>query len=588
MANTDNLEKALKRSDADLAVESFLKLPENERHPWLERVVALIAPAIARQHANANWSMLMSWAARLERTPSLLPSTEANDIAWALMWGALRTKDSQRAQRWFRVLEPELRASAPTLFAAVEGAVTGTPRAEAMRRFVEADPRLGHERARARSTPAVPVTAESAHAAVLALRGTTSFADFETTVGSWLSGAPEAVRPTIAEVAGSLALRETIKRLVQGTSNPLGPLALLRTSIERGRAPIELEGAALTALRLAAPSLRDALRDRNSLKLLGQISSAGLAYPSLQPVVVALLLQVTSTSATGGVLAEFIEGLCRVHLDAKLVTHALVALASGDPFRDDTYRPSPSLLAAVDQVLGTQASAFIATLAALELKVLDNLCQWAAFNWPLPLLQRMVIVVTPGLDDQAADSMVNLVLGVLVRFQPLAAGPVDHDEVLDRPLPRECRAFWQAVEPEMLPRAPDLVPLALRHSSTSHEQVMQLALNRKPTIAHLLELWDQLRGTGFAARVDQALFERYGRDLEALTRGVLIAEAMKLPVAFKRRLGAALVDVAVGKAPTPMMEKALLLTMRWAPKSRAKGKGKTPIGRKPPNKTFPF
>ena len=74
MAGTENLEKGLRRADAEVTVQALLRLPEDERSPFLEPAGVLFRAAVQTAHEAKDWSKLTFWGSRAEKIPGLMGS----------------------------------------------------------------------------------------------------------------------------------------------------------------------------------------------------------------------------------------------------------------------------------------------------------------------------------------------------------------------------------------------------------------------------------------------------------------------------------------------------------------------------------
>jgi hypothetical protein len=255
----DDVHKGLKRNDAELAVTAFLKLPPEARAPHAAAIGALFRASVAEAHRRGDWGRLDFWAARASKDESLVGAPGSDDAArcwWALLWGALRTKDFARADLAWQRLEPVSRPRAPAL-------------ADEMKAFVESkgtkllggapptlapdvDPRLGYEATSPkRALPPMPTDPAGTEPAVLALCALHPWGVFADSVSSWSQKAPAALKGGIKACAVKLAVRELLLR-AQSRGALEGPAALIGALLREGEAPAELAQDVLLAFRVVS------------------------------------------------------------------------------------------------------------------------------------------------------------------------------------------------------------------------------------------------------------------------------------------------------------------------------------------------
>jgi len=102
MSVTENVEKGIRRGDAELALQALLRLAPADRTPFLERVGVLFRSAVQADHLAKSWSRLTFWASRAEKVPGLegaASSPERFATHWALTWGAIKTGEWETANK---------------------------------------------------------------------------------------------------------------------------------------------------------------------------------------------------------------------------------------------------------------------------------------------------------------------------------------------------------------------------------------------------------------------------------------------------------------------------------------------------------
>ncbi|HEX9297789.1 MAG TPA: hypothetical protein VF881_18235, partial [Polyangiaceae bacterium] len=67
--NLEELEKGLARNDLERAVTAFLRLAEDDRARWMDKVERLVQQEVERARAAERWRDLAAWAVLAEREP---------------------------------------------------------------------------------------------------------------------------------------------------------------------------------------------------------------------------------------------------------------------------------------------------------------------------------------------------------------------------------------------------------------------------------------------------------------------------------------------------------------------------------------
>lgn len=596
MAGTDNVEKGIRRGDAEVALQALLRLAPPERPPFIEQVGALFRLAVQADHQARNWSKLMSWASRAEKVPGLegLPgSPEFFATHWALTWAAVKTKEWNRARRWCQPLVPPLRQQAPAFAAALEAVVSGNATPELVAPFLAApspdDPRLGNEPKRHRIEWKAPTSGEDVERALLPMVGGEPWGVFAANVTRWAPLANEATRTRMLELAGHLATRETLKRLASGRAHPFEPAVLLRFAVERLNAPASLADEALLVFRLLAGRMPREVRTPEPAREFTPAALAASAYAAHRPLVVAVLTRLTFTPGASSPILKLIDQLLSQQPDLALLGKAMLLRANAGPERADAHSPSAVLVRALSTTITTDAEALGRWFDGLTPEHRENLAGWMSFVLPVDLVQAFIPAVWPWVAPAARKGLVRAVENVLLRIRDLHLPPdlddlddwLDDDDPLEGPLPPQARPFWNAVQNLVLPENLAFLPFALREARGEQPQeLVARALGEKPTIEQLLSAWDLLRihkhPAALTKQVEAQIFQRYGRDLHALIHGVMGAHQLSLPIALKRKLAEALWAQRDGVCTCSDFAQALVLAERWLQpaKPRAKKKGK--------------
>lgn len=604
MAGTDNVEKGIRRGDAEVALQALLRLPAEQRAPFVEPIGALFRAAVSADHRAKNWSKLTSWASRAEKLPGLegpAGSPEANATRWALTWGAIKTKEWERAARWCHPLAPLLAARSPRLAAAMDAVVSGNATPEAVAPFLEpgtaSDPRLGHEPKRARLEWAAPSSAEEVEGTLLAMVGREPWAVFAAQVAQWAPKMAPATRGPMLVLAGQLAVREALRRAGAGDS-PAEPAELLLLAVEVLAAPPALADEALQIFRVLANRVPQEVSTTGQARELAVGARTAGAYEPLRAMVVGVVAARKYRPEVASAILRLIEHLVGQRLEVSLVGKALLLLSNADPAaRREEHRPSPPLLRALTAAITSDAQALGRWLDEVAPPFRDNLAGWMSFLLPIEVLE----VFVPAMWRTAGGSrgeLAGMVENVILRLRDEGADPEawldEMEDPLEGPLPARARPFWNAVRDLVLPEDLAFLPFALREAREERPlDLVARALGDKPTIEKLLRAWAELwdhKHKALCRHVEGLVFERHGRDLHALIHGVVEAQSLGLPLPLKRKLAAALRSHAGGACDCPDRARALELADRWLrpPQARAKKSGKK--GRQPPvdDEPIPF
>lgn len=233
----DELDKGLKRGDAELAINALVALPREERLAVVGQVAPLFAELVQSARRAKRWSSLVEYAARADNEPALLTSLPENlrgEVQWSLMWGAAQSGQWEKAARWWKELQPAMGGRAAVLSAALDAWLVahGAPPPESLTALrLESvapaeDPRLGKESIKpTRRTVPAPQSAGEAERAVLTAAGS-GWATFADNVGQWL-GSDAQTAVAVATVAGPLCTRELLRRLASRSGRLAEPVVLL-------------------------------------------------------------------------------------------------------------------------------------------------------------------------------------------------------------------------------------------------------------------------------------------------------------------------------------------------------------------------
>lgn len=583
MGFAHDVEKALRKGNAQAAVHALGRLPALEREPFLDPVGRLFRAAVQADHRASNWSQLASWASRAEKLPGLAGAHDSADFwatSWALTWGAIKTKDWVRAQRWYEPLHAFLTTRSADFATAMAALVTGQAQPAQVARFLEAgpaeDPRLGHDSKRVRVAWAVPSSLDDIEPTLLAMVAHESWGVFASTVTSWEPQVEPEGRRRMLELAGKLATRETLKRARAGRADFGAPAELLHFAVERLGPGAPLANEALVVFRLLAalPLKTDSAHGR----ALGQAALAASAFASTLPSVLAFFSSADVTVTPS--LVKAMEPLLGKRPNAMLVGKSMLALSRADP-KTSAHRPSQALIDALSAILASDPVGLARWVEDLDEPSRENWCGWSAYCLPIATAQALLLATWPHASKRARVDLVDLVLEVLARFHFESSGFSDEDP-LDLPLPARARPFWNAVRDLVLPEDFTLLPFALREARDEDPlKLVRLALGARPAMPRILEAWDVLADAGLGRlcpALETELFSLHGHDLHALIHGLLDATSLRLPIALRRKLARALHDQRHQATNCSDRHRAFELAAKLLapPKPRAKRKNKAP------------
>jgi hypothetical protein len=590
MAGTDNVEKGIRRGDAEVSLQALLRLPAGERAPFVEPVGALFRAAVSAELRAKNWSKLISWASRAEKLPGLEGqpgSPEGLATHWALTWGAIKTKEWERAARWYRPLGPLLAERSPGFAAAMEALVSGSATAEVVAPFLGVAPaddaRLGHQPKRARLEWTAPGSAGEVEGTLLAMVGREPWAVFAAHVTQWAPKVDAATRAPMLVLAGQLAVREALKRAGADRA-PAEPAELLLLAVEALAAPPALADEALLMFRVLAARVPAEVSTAGQARELALGARIAGAYEALRPVVIPVVATKKYRPEVTSAILRLIEHLVGQRLNVPLVGKALLLLSNADPAaRKQEHRASPPLLRALTAAIASDPEALGRWLDEVTPPFRDNLAGWMSFLLPVEVLE----VFIPTLWRTAAASrgeLTGMVENVILRLREEGADPddwLDEDaDPLEGPLPARARPFWNAVRDLVLPEDLAFLPFALREAREERPlDLLSRALGARPPIEKLLRAWSELwdhKHKSLCRHVEGLVFELHGRDLHSLIHGVMAAQRSGLPLPLKRKLAAALRLQAGGDCDCPDRPRALQLADQWLepPGARAKKPGK--------------
>lgn len=594
MAGTENVEKGIRRGDAEVALQALLRLAAPERAPFVEQVGALFRRAVQADHRAKNWSKLMAWASRAEKVPGLEGSPGSFELFathWALTWGAVKTKDFERARRWCQPLLPVLRAQAPAFAAALEAVASGSATPEVMAPFLAApsadDPRLGYEPKRPRREWVAPTAEEDVERTLLSMVGCEPWSLFATKVTQWAPLANEVSRTRMLELAAHLATRETLRRLTSGHGQPAEPAGLLRFAVDTLKAPASLADEALLVFRLLAGRMPREVRTAAPAREVSPAALAASAYAAHRPLVVAAVTQRTYTPEASVPILKLIDHLLGQQLDLALLGKAMLLLSNAGPEEAHAHRPSDVLVRGLLATITADAEALGRWFDGLPLEHRENVSGWMSFVLPLDVVQAFIPAAWPWVAPEARRALVRAVENVLLRVRDFELNPdlddlddwLDDEDPLKGPLSPRARPFWNAVRDLVLAEDLAFLPFALREARGERPQeLVTRALGEKPSIERLLQAWDLLRvdkhPKALLKHLEAQLFERYGRDLHGLIHGVMEAHRLALPIALRRKLAEALWAQRDGVCDCSDFERALSLAQRWLAPSKPRAKKK--------------
>jgi hypothetical protein len=326
------LEKGLRRKDAARAVAGLLRLDAAARGPWLAAVAALFRSEVERLRGAERWADLCRCAAHARTEPRLVsegPSAaDADEARWALLWGAARGGRFEDAERWRAELAAGAPATAQPLLAAVGSwlAARGRPAPGGLPRIAlpGIDPRLGREPAAPRRNVAAPTRESDAEEAVLELLVSAPWKDFAATVSAWADALPPPLARRVGVVAGGLAVREVLRRLVAGEPRAVEPAALLADLVRALGAPAELEDETVLAMRAVGANPAGAVgHDVTQIRDLARLAGAAALYAEHRAWVTEAVLRVPVAPEASGPLMALLEGWLRTRPEAPLFFRVL-------------------------------------------------------------------------------------------------------------------------------------------------------------------------------------------------------------------------------------------------------------------------
>ena len=184
-----------------------------------------------------------------------------------------------------------------------------------------------------------PTSEVDAERSVLELLVSSPWKDFGATLSRWVGTLPPPVARRVALVAGGLAVRELLRRLVAHEPRAFEPAALLADLVRALAAPVELEGEVVLAMRaLGATAAGEVVSDLAQARDLTRLAGAAVLYPAhrawvtdallrmrvareASPPVVALL-EVLVLSALAGVVSVYVL-LRRLAFAGDAMTHTI-------------------------------------------------------------------------------------------------------------------------------------------------------------------------------------------------------------------------------------------------------------------------
>jgi hypothetical protein len=596
----DDLEKALRRGDVDLALASLDKLRDGVPAAALDTVGSRLRRVVLDAHRTAQWSRLHDLAVRSERFPALLErgasAAQADACRWALLWGCLRSRDLARARsqlQAFAACLGESPALARCLTEIVDGEgtlsdalVSAVP--AALRPPSSQQPGGESLSARRVETPRAPATAETAREAVLLAAHRLTLPALAESLQRWLEQASSEVAAAIRTAALPVARREMLRRFHDGA--PLGPavrvLLAATRSVDRSSEEVDrlVEGVRLAGERAGA--VPDVERDADGFARLG---GALLREPAFGALGARWLLSRTQAAPASPGLHRFYERVLDAHPhDFELWTLMCRALVA--PEGDDA---PPSWLWEKLEPLCVDATTLARGWATIPPDGLDPLFDALTLAIPLPLgvklVERSWAAATPalrlhlctlvaelcdegfgefGLDSLDGMNLDESLTAMGVRMQKMLAAPV--------------RALWSRLGDELLEADPHLINYAIQAAGSSLAEQTRCLLawldGRGGVEPFLVAFGDVLRVPAHGDALSEVVFDRmltrFEADADVLARALRWLDG-RAPVPTMGRLAAAL----IAATPRRVQDRSMVVRQALARArqlTRAPGRARKP------------
>lgn len=567
----EDLDKALRRGDLDLALASLEKMRRDFPPGALERVAPALRRALLDAHRMSQWARLHALAVRTEGIPALLETgagaCEAEAGRWALLWGCVRSRDFVRARALGRTLGPSLAgppavARCLTEILDLEGNVSDDLLAilpESLRRGTDA--RLGHDAPPARAeTPPAPTSPESAREAVLLAVHRLPPLGLADCLERWITEASPAVAEAIRTPARLAARWQILRRFRDGA--PLGAaVRVLLAAVNRANRTREEVATLIEAIRLASTrsgAAPDLERDPDGLALLGR---ALLPEPTFGAAGARWLVSVTGAAAAGPGSDRLFERALQAH-PADLALWALVCSHVVDPDDDRAPRP-PSWLWQGLERLCADAGVLARSWTAVPADQVGPLVGRLTASIPLTLGLRLVEQSWPAASAELRGHLCHLA-GEL-SDEGFSRADLDELDELDldasmrkmanrlvvQTLSGPTRSFWTRLGGELLEADPHLLVFAIQAAGdalTERRRFLVAWLDGRKVVDEWLgALGDVLHvpvhEQELCDTIIDHLLARFGRDCDSLARALLRLEG-RAPVPAVMRLAQALIDVA--------------------------------------------
>ncbi len=617
----DDVAKGLKRNDAELAVAALLKLPVHERDAHLAAVGELFRAAVAEAHQRGDWSRLGFWVARVakeERLGGDATSADAAKCWWALLWGAVRTKDLPRAALAWRHLEPQAQAQAPALGrlvgAFVESGATAVP-AEAAPVAPRVDPRLGHEpQSQRRPRPPAPTSVSQVETAVLTLCAQHPWGVFAETMEAWCQKAPAELAAPLRVLGVRLGVRELLIRAEKHHAD-VSPAVLVATLLRDAGAPLEVADDVLVAFRVVASSVGpEPLATEAAARPFCLLGAATARFPAHREIVSRAVegqLFAKGAARSGLRLVETLLGATGGSATPSLAL-AVKALKLWPLVNDEAF--APEWLAQAFARLSAERTALTRFLGDLDTK--QRLAFFDAVGELLPAEVGEAIVdgAWDGSDGPVRHALGQLVADLVSHVNSDAITSARLRELTrDGPGP-DFESFLEEVEDEF--ESAELCPKALklfeRHEAqllTLDREYLEMALEREQTLEDARKKVERfVAGKGAVALVEAAatatnagwtelgfevesrLVRDYASDAKALAEAFHAAHRLGAPRMVLFRLSLALLKAyeaapATGDSVVRAVEAArVVVTPKIKPKKSATKKAKKSKAKKKPSK----
>jgi hypothetical protein len=321
----DDLEKGLRRGDAERVAEAFGRLPAELRAPLRAKAAARFGESVRRAEGRKEKGPLQALARHADAAPELLtegrPADDAAALAWPLFGAAFEQRDFARAGRLFALARPVVEAGEPALAALLTAALgaAGAVDPVALRDAGVVAPRAAAGSTGPTAAPPPPATVDAVRPGLRALESVGSWAQLSGALSrQWLPRCGGPVGQELRRAVLDRCLREALRRRRDREGDASDPLALALRCVDE----IEDLGAVLddvvVLLRLTFAGGVANAADRAPSKLL----LAVLKHPALAEMAVGLACSVEPKDGVDATLA-LLRKLWAVRHEAPLLFRAV-------------------------------------------------------------------------------------------------------------------------------------------------------------------------------------------------------------------------------------------------------------------------